>query len=600
MKSTRQPTRWRTRTLAAAGALLLGASLMSATAAAAEDDPREGLAPGYFDAGVAASNIELLASLPRVAPFDAPPGNFGFVNSDLAFTGDHAVVGNFNGFQVYDVTDAGAPTLRNSFVCPGGQGDVSVYGNLLFMSVEETRGRIDCGTQGAPGPVNLERFRGVRIFDISDIDNPVQLPGVQTCRGSHTHTLVTDPDDPANIYIYNSGTSNVRSPLELAGCENVSPNTQAPVTEGNPTQWRIDVIKVPLAAPASASIVNQPRIFADPDTGAFNGLLNTLPGTLHPSGTPYSPLPNTNTCHDITAYPEIGLAAGACQGNGILIDISDPANPVRLDAVSDPNFSYWHSATFNNDGTKVIFTDEWGGGTSARCRETDQPQWGADALFDIVDGKLQFASYYKLPAVQTTQENCVAHNGSIVPVPGRDILVQAWYQGGVSVIDFTDTANPVEIAYLDRGPIDEPNAAGLNLGGYWSTYWYNGHVLGSEIARGFETLGLTPSAMMSANEIAAAGEIQQSEFNAQLQTMLVHAPSFAVVRSYVDQAERAGTLTGKALSDVRGHLDKAEALAAKGNDQSVLDHLANAARKSGAAADSDLALAIAALAATFS
>jgi hypothetical protein len=600
MKFTRQPTRWRKRTLAAAGALLLGASLMSATAAAAEDDPREGLAPGYFDAGVAASNIELLASLPRVAPFDAPPGNFGFVNSDLAFTGDHAVVGNFNGFQVYDVTDAAAPTLRNSFVCPGGQGDVSVYGNLLFMSVEETRGRIDCGTQGAPGPVNLERFRGVRIFDISDIDNPVQLPGVQTCRGSHTHTLVTDPDDPANVYIYNSGTSNVRSPLELAGCENVSSNTQAPITEGNPTQWRIDVIKVPLAAPATAAIVNQPRIFSDPDTGAFNGLQNTLSGTLHPSGTPYAPLPNTNTCHDITAYPEIGLAAGACQGNGILIDISDPANPVRLDAVSDPNFSYWHSATFNNDGTKVIFTDEWGGGTSARCRATDQPQWGADALFDIVDGKLQFASYYKLPAVQTTQENCVAHNGSIVPVPGRDILVQAWYQGGVSVIDFTDTANPVEIAYLDRGPIDEPNSTGLNLGGYWSTYWYNGNVLGSEIARGFETLALTPSAMMSANEIAAAGEIQLSEFNAQLQTTLVHAPSFAVVRSYVDQGERAGTLTGKALSEVRGHLDKAEALAAKGNDESVVDQLANAARKSGAAPDSDLVQAIAALAGTFS
>lgn len=601
MKITRSSTRWRTRALAAAGAILLGASVLTATASAIaadeEVDPRVGLAPGYFDAGSAASNIELLASLPRVAPFDAAPGNFGFVNSDLAFTGDHAIVGNFNGFQVYDVTDAGAPTLRSAFVCPGGQGDVSVYGNLLFMSVEETRGRIDCGTQGAPGAVNPERFRGVRIFDISDIDNPVQLPGVQTCRGSHTHTLVTDPDDPANVYIYNSGTSNVRSGAELAGCENVSSNTQAPVTTGNPTQWRIDVIKVPLAAPETAAIVSQPRIFSDPVTGAYNGLQNTLSGTLHPSGVPYSPLPNTNTCHDITAYPEIGLAAGACQGNGILLDISDPANPVRLDAVADPNFSYWHSATFNNDGTKVIFTDEWGGGTSARCRVTDRPEWGANALFDIVDGKLEFRSYYKLPAVQTTQENCVAHNGSIVPVPGRDILVQAWYQGGLSVIDFTDTANPVEIAYLDRGPIDEPNATGLNLGGYWSTYWYNGNVLGSEIARGFETLGLTPSAMMSANEIAAAGEIQLAEFNAQLQTKLVHAPSFAVVRSYVDQAERAGTLTGKALADVRRHVDKAEMLAAKGNTESVLDHLANAARKSGAAADSALVEALTALAA---
>lgn len=579
--------------------MLLGTSLFTATAASAEDDPRVDLPPGYLNAQTATSNIELLASLPRVAPFDAAPGNFGFVNSDLAFSGDHAIVGNFNGFQVYDVADAAAPTLRSSFVCPGGQGDVSVFGDLLFMSVEETRGRIDCGTQGAPGSVNTDRFRGVRIFDISDIDNPVQLPGVQTCRGSHTHTLVTDPDDPANLYIYNSGTSTVRSPLELAGCENVSSNTQTPITTGNPTQWRIDVIKVPLAAPQTAAIVSQPRIFTDATTGAFNGLQNTLNGTLHPSGTAYSPVPNTNTCHDVTAFPEIGLLAGACQGNGLLVDISDPVNPVRIDAVADPNFSYWHSATFNNDGTKVIFTDEWGGGTSARCRVTDQPQWGADAIFDIVDGKLQFASYYKLPAPQTTQENCVAHNGSIVPVPGRDIMVQAWYQGGLSVIDFTDTANPTEIAFLDRGPINTPNPTGLNLGGYWSTYWYNGNVLGSEIARGFESLAFTPSEHLSANEIAAAGEIQLAEFNAQLQSKLVHDPSFAVVRSYVDQAERDGSLSGNALKQVRKSIDQAEKLAGgSASGTAVTTHLDNAARTSGAAADSNLVLALQALAGT--
>ena len=598
--TTNRSGRWRLRAVAAAGALLLGATLLSATAASAEDDPRVGLAPGYQDAGMASLNLELQSHTPRVAPFDAAPGNFGFVNSDLAFTGDFAVVGSFNGFQVYDVTDREAPTLRNSFVCPGGQGDVSVYGDLLFMSVEETRGRIDCGTQGAPGGVNAERFRGVRIFDISDIDNPVQLPGVQTCRGSHTHTLVTDPDDPENIYVYNSGTSGVRSAAELAGCENAALTT-APVTSGNPTQWRIDVIKVPLAAPHTASIVTQPRIFTDDATGAYNGLSNTQPGALHPSGVPYSPLPNTNTCHDITAYPEIGLAAGACQGNGILLDISDPANPERIDAVSDPNFSYWHSATFNNDGTKVIFTDEWGGGTSARCRITDRPEWGANALFDIVDGKLEFRSYYKLPAVQTTQENCVAHNGSIVPVPGRDIMVQAWYQGGVSIIDFTDTANPTEIAYLDRGPIDEPNATGLNLGGYWSTYWYNGGILGSEIARGFDTLGLLASDWMSENEIAAAGEIHQDEFNAQLQTMLVHAPSFAVVRSYIDQAERAGDLTAKQLREVRKHVDEAEVVAGDGSaDRAVVAQLTNAIRKSGQPADSALVIALNDLKDTFS
>ncbi len=357
---------------------------------------------------------------------------------------------------------------------------------------------------------------------------------------------------------------------------------------------------MPLAAPETASIVNQPRIFTDTATGAFNGLQNTLSGTLHPSGTAYGPVPNTNTCHDITAFPEIGLAAGACQGNGILLDISDPVNPVRLDAVADPNFSYWHSATFNNDGTKVIFTDEWGGGTSARCRVTDQPQWGANALFDIVDGKMEFASYYKLPVVQTAQENCVAHNGSIVPVPGRDIMVQAWYQGGLSIIDFTDTANPTEIAYLDRGPINTPNPAGLNLGGYWSTYWYNGNVLGSEIARGFDSLALKTSDQMSENEIIAAGEIQLDEFNAQLQTMLVHAPSFAVARSYVDQAERAGALSDKVLGEVRKHIDKAEKLAdGPAAGSSVAAQLDNAARKSGAEADSGLVQALNALAATF-
>ena len=442
------------RAVAVVGAAVLALAMPVATASA-EDDPRVGLAPGYIPWTSADLNVDLLDNDPRVAPFDALPGNFGFVNSDLAFTGSHAIVGSFNGFQVYDLSDPTDPELRGSFVCPGGQGDVSVFGDLLFMSVEETRGRIDCGTQGAPGAVNLERFRGVRIFDISDLDNPVQLPGVQTCRGSHTHTLVTDPDDPANVYVYNSGTSGVRSPLELPGCENAALTT-APVTSGNPTQWRIDVIKVPLAAPETAAVVSQPRIFTDPATGAFNGLQNTQPGALHPSGTAYSPLPNTNTCHDVTAFPAKQLVAGACQGNGILLDVSDPVNPVRLDAVSDPNFSYWHSATFNNDGTKVIFTDEWGGGTSARCRVTDQPQWGADALFDIEGGSMEFASYYKMPAVQTSQENCVAHNMSLVPVPGRDIFVQAWYQGGLSVVDFSDTANPVEIGYFDRGPINTP------------------------------------------------------------------------------------------------------------------------------------------------
>jgi hypothetical protein len=565
--------------------------------ALAQDDPRVGLAPGYHDAEQAISNLEKLASVPRVAPMDAAPGNFGFVNSDLAITGDHAIVGNFNGFQIYDISDPADPTLRTSFVCPGGQGDPSVYGDLLFISVEENRGRIDCGTQGVPAGAGHERFRGVRIFDISDIDNPVQLPGVQTCRGSHTHTLVEDPNDPSTIYVYNSGTAGVRSATELPGCLN-APLTANPVTEGDPTQWRIDVIAVPLDAPDEAEIVSQPRIFTDPATGAFNGLNNTLPGALHPSGAPYGPTPNTNTCHDITAFPAKQLVAGACQGDGILLDTTDPVNPVRLDNVSDPNFSYWHSATFNNDGTKVLFTDEWGGGTSARCRVTDQPEWGADALFDIVDSKMEFGSYFKLPVPQTTQENCVAHNGSIIPVPGRDIMVQAWYQGGLSIVDFTDTANPVEIAYFDRGPINTPNPTGLNLGGFWSTYWYNGHIFGTEIARGFEAFALTPSEHMSQNEIDAASEVVLDQFNAQLQPMLTWAPSFNVVGSYYDQAVRSGALSGDAASDLGDQLGNAERLAGGPQNTAAIKLLENVSRMAGRAGLDDLSQAAADLADT--
>ncbi|MGH3456095.1 MAG: LVIVD repeat-containing protein, partial [Nocardioidaceae bacterium] len=579
----------RRRAVLAAGAAAVLAVTLAPSATSADppdpDDPRVGIAPGYFPWHEVASNIDHIDNDPRVAPFDAPPGNFGFVNSDLALQGDFAFVGSFNGFQVYDISDPTDPVLHTSYVCPGGQGDLSVYGDLLFMSVEETRGRIDCGTQGAPGAVNLERFRGVRIFDISDMDEIVQLPGVQTCRGSHTHSIVTDPDDPNNLYIYNSGTSGVRPAAELAGCENAA-LTQAPVTTGNPTQWRIDVIRVPLAAPGTASIVSQPRIFTDADTGAFNGLQNTLPcaqqpaGCMHPSGTPYSPLPNTNTCHDITSYEARELVAGACQGNGILLDVSDPVNPVRLDAVSDPNFSYWHSASFNNDGTKVMFTDEWGGGTSPRCRSTDQLEWGADAFFDIGDNnQMEFANYFKMPAVQTNQENCVAHNSSVVPVPGRDILVQAWYQGGVSVIDFTDTANPVEIAYFDRGPIDVPTPGALNLGGLWSTYWYNGQVYGTEIARGFDTFSLLESDMLSENELDAAREVVQDEFNSQNQHKIVWTPSFNVAGSYFDQAVRSGELAGATLDKVSKSLAKAERLADKGETASAVDLLNTAIRQ---------------------
>jgi hypothetical protein len=520
------------RTLIIAAAVLPLVWVPGNAMATAEPDPRIGLGAGWLDAQTAISNLQMLAHEDKPAGFFDPanPGSFAFVTSDLAFSGNHAFMGNFNGFNIFDISNPNDPTVTTSVVCPGGQGDLSVYGNLLFMSVEESRARVDCGTNPAIGT----RFQGVRVFDVSDVANPVQVAAVQLCRGSHTHSILADPDDPDNVYVYVSGTAGVRPATTLAGCNNNPP------TGENPSRWRIEIIKVPLAAPETAAVVSEPRLFLDPNTGAIDGLQNAPPTPQHPSGMNWGPTPITDACHDITTFPELGIAAGACEGNGILIDITDPENPVRIDEVSDPNFAYWHSATLSNDGTKVIFTDEWGGGTAARCRPTDQPQWGADAIFDIVNGNMEFRSYYKLPVSQTLQENCVAHNGSLVPVPGRDILVQAWYQGGLSLMDFTDSSNPREIAFFDRGPV---SAASLVLGGLWSAYWYDGEIYGSEIARGLDVFGLLASGHLTAAEVAAAREVVQDEFNAQHQSRITWAPSFAVARARFDQLVRACTST---------------------------------------------------------
>jgi len=512
-----------------------------------DTDPRVGLKAGLLDAAIAAKNMLLIATQPRPDGFFRPgnPGDLGMANSDLAFQGNLLFQGNFNGFQVWDITTPSAPKLRVAFTCRGGQGDVSVYGNLLFFSVEETVGRIDCGSQGASGLVNPERFRGVRIFDISNLDRPVQVAAVQTCRGSHTHTVVPDFKNRSRIFVYVSGTSIVRPSEELAGCSMGSPDENP-----NTSLFRIEVIEVPLARPQDARVVNAPRIFADRETGAIAGL---WPGGRHGEGTQSSA--QTNMCHDITVYAEIGLAAGACSGNGILLDISDPANPVRIDEVIDENFAYWHSATFSNDGRTVIYTDEWGGGTAPRCRVTDRPEWGANALFTLRDRKLTFASYFKIPAPQTATENCVAHNGSLVPVPGRDIKVQAWYQGGVSVMDFTDPAMPREIAFFDRGPVSDST---LVLAGQWSTYWYNGHIYGSEIARGLDVLELLPSEHLSANEIAAAKLVQVAEFNPQNQERITWPADLVVAKAYMDQLVRESNLPPRALRTLQRDLGAAE------------------------------------------
>lgn len=583
--------------------LVLGllAMLFVATPGLAQDqepDPRIGLAGGFRDAGEAALNMNLVVNLPKPEGFydpEAPggrisrprtppepevddeaevseaeetaeptpperPRSMGFNNSDIAFSDTHMFVGNYHGFNTYSLEDPQELELLVSIVCPGGQGDLSVHGDLLFMSVEQTRGRVDCGLEGVEEPISDERFRGVRIFDISDIRNPQQLAAVQTCRGSHTHTVVPDPNDPDNLYIYGSGTGSVRSGDELDGCVDVDfDEGQDPDDFPTTALFSIDVIQVPLAAPETARIVNRPRIFADPETGSLAGLWQ---GGDHGEGTQNSRM--TTQCHDITVFSELGLAAGACAGNGMLLDISDPVNPERLDEVVDPSFAYWHSATFNNAGTKVVFTDEWGGGGRPRCLATDLPSWGADAIFDIVDRKLIFKSYYKLPAPQTELENCVAHNGSLIPVPGRDIMVQSWYQGGISIFDFTDSAHPVEIAFFDRGPLNAENPV---MGGYWSSYWYNGYIYGTAIQRGVDVLELTPSQHLSQNEIDAATQVELGEFNPQNQNLFEWSPTPAVALSYVDQLSRRNAIRPAHATSVRDALNRL------GSDAAAVDEL---------------------------
>jgi len=550
------------------------------------NDPRSKLTPGMYDAGETAVGLKHLLLLKKPDAFQLGADNaddprvqkalgllgvadtskipkpqqlvfaqLAYSNSDLAFQGNHLFQGNFYGISIYDISDPAKTKLLTTMVCPGGQGDVSVYKNLMFMSVEMPNGRLDCSTQGFP-PVppaaagqaqtpdaQKDRFRGVRIFDISDVSNPKQVAAVQTCRGSHTHTLVVDPNDKNNVYIYVSGTSFVRPGEELAGC-----SAEKPDKNPNTALFRIEVIKVPVKSPQDAKIVSSPRVFMDPRTGALAGLSSAA---VHGKGDP-SP---TDQCHDITVYSAIGLAAGACSGNGILLDIKDPANPKRVDAVNDPNYAYWHSASFSNDGKKVVFTDEWGGGLGARCRANDPNKWGADAVFHLKDDKLSFAGYYKMPAAQGNSENCVAHNGSLIPVPGRDIEVQAWYEGGVSVMDFTDAEHPVEIAYFDRGPID-PNT--LILGGDWSAYWYNGHIYGSEIARGLDVFELTPTDRLTQNEIDAAKTVQVAELNVQNQEKIVWPQKLVVAKAYVDQLERSQALSADQIGALRDAIQNAE------------------------------------------
>ena len=599
-------------------------SKLNVSTTAPSPDPRVGLRAGWMDAAQAAWNIQLVSTTQPSPDFinRSTPGDFNYINSDISFTGPYVIQGNFAGIQVWDISDPKTPRLQKAFVCPGSQSDVSVYRKLLFVSGEALNGRTDCGTQGVSDTVSHDRLRGIRIFDITDIAHPRHITDVQTCRGSHTHTVVTSPADTANVYIYVSGSAPVRSSNELAGCSSAPPDSNP-----NSALFRIEVIQVPLAHPEQARIVSSPRIFQDlvaparhgeaPEdiaaaakiaaaARAKGGFTATVQGTevvLGPrfvafrldsivkarggTGTPTAadsatlrtnaqsivdrivnapttgngPPPGPTQCHDITVYPAIGLAGGACGGYGLLLDIRDVANPKRIGAVADSNFSFWHSATFNNDGTKILFTDEWGGGLQPRCRVTDKPEWGADAIFTRSGNTMTFQSYYKLPVPQTPNENCVAHNGTLIPIPGRDVMIQGWYQGGISLFDWTDPAHPREIGYFDRGPMDSTKLVGA---GSWSAYWYNGYIVSSEISRGLDIFELRPSAFISQNEIDAAKLIHFDYLNAQDQQQLVWPASFVVARAYLDQLTRSNGLAPDKLSAARTALAGAERLSGQG------------------------------------
>ncbi|HET7697707.1 MAG TPA: hypothetical protein VFK57_18480 [Vicinamibacterales bacterium] len=537
------------------------------SAAPPTPDPRVGLKAGWWDAGAAAWNMNLVSTTP-------PTGrSLGATHSDLAFTGKYTIQGHYNGFDMYDISNAEEPVLVQQYVCPASQNDVSVYGNLLFMSSEAPNSRADCGFGGVPDPVSKERVRGIRIFDISDIKKPKLVTSVQTCRGSHTHTVARQAGDKDNVYIYISGTSSVRSAEELPGCQDGGRD------DPNSARFRLEVIKVPLATPQNAAVVSSPRVFQDLPVAPRNAERDALAqrereqqaaqrgqagagagGAAGAAGGGrgrgnQGPPTGPNQCHDITLYSDVGLAGGACAGLGLLLDVRDVTNPKRIEFAADQNMSFWHSATFSNDGRKVLFSDEWGGGSAPRCRDTDKPEWGANAIFTIEDNKLKFRSYYKLPAPQTAQENCVAHNGSLIPVPGRDVMVQGWYQGGLTVFDWTDPDHPKEIAFYDRGPVA---AERLVSGGSWSAYWYNGLIVSSEIARGLDIYELVPSPLLSANELAAAKTVKMTYYNTQDQQKFVWPPSFVLARAYLDQLERSAGLAATTIASARTALSNAE------------------------------------------
>ncbi|MBM4195291.1 MAG: hypothetical protein FJ202_13085 [Gemmatimonadetes bacterium] len=547
------------------------------------NDPRTNLKPGRFDAGEAAMGMKLVSFSKKPAQFDTVRG-LTFINSDIAFATHYAYQANFAGLTVWDIADPVKPVAVAVVECITSQGDPSVWGNLLFMSAEGAGNRKDCGKGGVQDP--KDHMAGIRIFDISNPRAPKFLRNVETCKGSHTHTIVPSRTDAKVIYIYVSGQQAARPETELAGCRNGT-------DPADPTNslYQLDIIKVNVDRPMDAMVIPGARIFTglEPTPECIRFCAPTPPGGRGGRGAAAAPgaapgavaapaRTGPRNCHDVTAYPELNLLSASCSTHAILVDISNPEKPFRIDAATDTNnFQGRHTAAFSNDGKKIIQTDEWGGGTGPMCQAGSMNELGGNTVLTLDDKKKQSQrGYFKLPAAQSAEENCVSHNGGLIPVPGRDLYVQGWYQGGVNVMDFTDADKPFEIAYFDRGSIDPPAGADVPMrasggaqpadftrsrnviGGSWGAYYWNGHIYSSELDRGLDILELTPSANLSANEIAAAKLVTYTQFNPQSQPRMTWPAAFVVVRSYLDQLVRGNGLAAERTSAISVALDAAE------------------------------------------
>jgi hypothetical protein len=434
------PVGWALAAVLAGTAVLTGTASAGA-ASAAEREPSIG--PG----------LEWVAH--RDNPF-RQGDDAAFINSDLAFTGDYLVQGNFAGFSIWDISDPAAPELVSAVSCPGGQGDVSTVGDLVIVSVDETMSDDSC--QASRVPETDENWEGIRVFDISDPSAPRYAAAVRTRCGSHTHTVVPDAADPARVYVYVSAYSRGAS-LNCTG--------------RNPLQ----IVELPLAAPEQASVVGELDLFDDET--AF-GPEDRVSGGAETR--------STTGCHDITAYPAKALAVAACRGDGLLLSIADPLVPVVLQRVRDPAVAFWHSGIFDNDATRVVFQDELGDGFINTCSPAFGSDRGADAVWRIAADGLVKEGTYKLPRTQSDLEKCVAHSGGLVPVPGRFVIAQAWLEGGVSVVDLSDPSAPVELTWFDR---PDYGTSMDYTAGIWSVYHYDGFLYASDMYEGLEVLRLT-------------------------------------------------------------------------------------------------------------